>query len=166
MRSPEASSGHRSAAFPPFGRGGTAITTVLSGDQSTQRTVVDHPGNSSDFSFTELTPGQFQLELGPSFLSNLLNTRVLLEFGLFAQATLRATGIPGDQFAFADFANTLAMTEVHAFDALGNDITADAFRGFQSAAVAPIPEPASALLFGTGLAWLAWRRRSDRRHRS
>ena len=148
-------------SFSPFGQGGTGITTFLGGDQSTQTTVDVQPGSSSDFSFTELTPGQFQLELGSSFLGNPLNTHVLLEFSLFAHAALRAQMIPGDQFAFADFANTLTMTDVHAFDALGNDITADAFLGFQSANIAPIPEPATALLLGSGMAWLAWRRRSD-----
>ena len=53
---------------------GNRDPTVLGANQSTQRTVEDQPGNSSDFSFTELAPGQFQLELGPSFLGNLLNT--------------------------------------------------------------------------------------------
>lgn len=90
----------------------------------------------SDFKLVETLPGIYELTLGAPFFDNLDNSHVLLEFALFTQTALSplsASVIASDLRSVSDFANTLVMTDVRAYDSAGNDITAQAFAGFDSA---------------------------------
>ena len=153
----------------PFGEGASDAITKLVNNQPIQSGITDRAGNSPDFHFVETSPDNFELTLGTSFFDNPVNTRVLLEFGLLTEVLLRDYGPSSfDLLASSDYSHTLRMTDVRAFDAAGNDVTTDAFLGFESAGLAgvpAVPEPSECLLILLGLAWVVTKT-SRSRHRS
>lgn len=160
-------------SFTPSAAGASdAISTLVPG-QPMQSGITDRLGNSPDFHFVLTPSGQYELTLGTSFFDNLSNTQVLLEFGLFSEVTLfddtEGMPSPGDLLSISDYAHTLRMIGVHAFDANGNDVTTDAFLGFESAnlaSVPAVPEPSEWLLMLAGLAWMATKVSRSRQFRS
>lgn len=143
----------------PFGEGASDAISKLVNNQPIQNSIKDRAGNSADFHFVATAPNNYELTLGTSFFDNPANTHVLLEFGLLTEVLLRDYGPSSfDLLASSDYSHTLRMTGVRAFDADGNDVTSDAFLGFESAGLAgvpAVPEPSEWLLMLAGLVWVA-----------
>lgn len=154
-------------SYGPFAAGASDATSTLLPSQPVQSSITDRAGNSTDFHFRTTGPGQYELTLGTSFFDNPSNTDVLLEFGLLSQVRLRDYGPNSfDVLATSDYSHTLRMTDLHAFDADGHDVTSDAFLGFASAGLADapaVPEPSEWLLMLAGLAWVVTRAARPRR---
>jgi hypothetical protein len=103
-------------------------------------------------------------QLGGGVISGVLNNipaNTLLSIEVFIQADSGVVTAAFSQggFAQADYSDTV---QVH-LDALTPGANTVGTSGYDYASAAAVPEPASAWSLAGGLAWLAWRRRSNGR---
>lgn len=144
------------SSFSEFAGGQTTERSQLFNGKVTSTGLFNATSGASDYTGVASSPGTYQITLGSGFFANPNATDLMLSFRLSTFVSLYAYApFATDVMSVeADYAHTLQMTSINAYDAQGHDITDQAILGFAST-VSVVPESGTSGMAAAGIAVLA-----------